>query len=85
MATQLTMLDLVKAVSATARTDTEVVATVVYLVNSGAVRLCGSFRGARFDLEEVGMTAAAVGASRSSRSNFPDAADRYSAKAWMRA
>lgn len=59
MGTQLTMLDLVQAVSAYARTDAEVVATVVYLVNSGAVRLCGNFRGARFDLDEVGLTAAA--------------------------
>ena len=59
MRTQLTMLDLVQAVSTSARTDAEVVATVVYLVNSGAVRLCGNFRGARFDLDEVGMTAAA--------------------------
>jgi hypothetical protein len=59
MGTQLTMLDLVQAVSASARTDAEVVATVVYLVNSGAVRLCGNFRGARFDLDEVGLTAAA--------------------------
>jgi hypothetical protein len=59
MGTQLTMLDLVQAVSAHARTDAEVVATVVCLVNSGAVRLCGNFRGARFDLDEVGMTAAA--------------------------
>jgi len=59
MGTQLTMLDLVQAVSANARTDAEVVATVVYLVNSGAVRLGGNFRGARFDLDEVGMTAAA--------------------------
>jgi len=59
MGTQLTMLDLVQAVSASARTDAEVVATVVYLVNSGAVRLCGNFRGARFDLDEAGLTAAA--------------------------
>ena len=59
MGTQLTMLDLVQAVSASARTDAEVVATVVFLVNSGSVRLCGNFRGARFDLDEVGLTAAA--------------------------
>jgi len=59
MGTQLTMLDLVQAVAAHARTDAEVVATVVYLVNSGRVRLCGNFRGARFDLDEVGLTAAA--------------------------
>jgi hypothetical protein len=53
------MLDLVKAVSENATTEAEVVATVVHLVNSGLVRLCGNFRGARFDLETVGMTAAA--------------------------
>ena len=59
MALQTTMLDLVKAVSENATTEAEVVATVVHLVNSGLVRLCGNFRGARFDLETVGMTAAA--------------------------
>lgn len=53
MANDITLLDLVSAVSEYARTDTEVVATVVHLVNSGAVRLCGTFRGARFDLESV--------------------------------
>jgi len=58
MALQLTMLDLVKAVSATATTDAEVVATVAYLVNSGAVQLCGNFRGARIDLDGAAMTAA---------------------------
>jgi len=58
MTLQLTMLDLVRAVSAAARTDTEVVATVAYLVNSGTVRLCGSFRGARIDLDGAAMTAA---------------------------
>jgi hypothetical protein len=52
------MLDLVKAVSATATTDAEVVATVAYLVNSGTVRLCGSFHGARIDLDGAAMTAA---------------------------
>jgi hypothetical protein len=30
-----------------AKNDEEVVATVVYLINSGRVRLCGSFAGAR--------------------------------------
>ena len=37
-----------------ADTDDETVATVVYLVNSGLVQLCGNFRGARFDLETTG-------------------------------
>jgi hypothetical protein len=48
------MLELVEAVSEYAETDTETVATVVHLVNSGLVRLCGNFRGARFDLEPTG-------------------------------
>ena len=51
MAQHLTLLDLVVAVSEYARSEGEVVATVVHLVNSGAVRLCGSFRGARFDVD----------------------------------
>ncbi len=50
MTRNTTLLDLVTAVSDHARSDAEVVATVVYLVNSGRVRLCGTFRGARFDL-----------------------------------
>jgi hypothetical protein len=60
MGRQTTLLDLVKAVSEYAQTDAEVVATVVHLVNSGMVQLCGNFRGARFDLESVGMTATAA-------------------------
>jgi hypothetical protein len=59
MALQLTMLDLVRAVSAAAKTDTEVVATVAYLVNSGKVQLCGNFRGARIDLKGARISAAA--------------------------
>jgi len=59
MALEITMLDLVTAVSESATTEAEVVATVVHLVNSGIVQLCGNFRGARFDLDEVGMSAAA--------------------------
>ena len=58
MATKSTLLELVKGVSDYAETDTEVVATVVYLVNSGRVQLCGTFRGARFDLETTGATVA---------------------------
>ena len=56
MALRSTLLELVKAVSDYAETDTEVVAAVVYLVNSGQVQLCGNFRGARFDLEATGET-----------------------------
>ena len=60
MTRQTTLLELVKAVSEFASTDAEVVATVVYMVNSGTVQLCGNFRGARFDLESVGLTATAA-------------------------
>jgi hypothetical protein len=53
MARDTTMLDLMLAVSEHARNEAEVIATVVYLVNSGKVRLCGTFKGARFDLRAV--------------------------------
>ena len=59
MALRLTLLDLVKAVSETAATEDEVAATAAHLVNSGIVQLCGNFRGARFDLDELGLSAAA--------------------------
>ena len=45
-----TLLDLVQTVSEYAQTDAEVVATVVELINSGKVRLCGNFAGARVQL-----------------------------------
>jgi hypothetical protein len=45
-----TLLDLVRIVSEFATSDGEVVAAVVYLINSGKVRLCGTFAGARIDL-----------------------------------
>ncbi len=47
-----TLLDLVAAVAEQARNEAELVATVVYMVNSGAVRLCGALAGARFELDE---------------------------------
>ena len=50
MARSVTLLDLVRVVSQYARSEAEVIATVVYMVNSGAVRLGGTFRGARIDL-----------------------------------
>jgi hypothetical protein len=53
MARNVTLLDLVSAVTEYARSDTEVIATVVYMVNRGDVRLCGTFKGARFDLTVV--------------------------------
>jgi hypothetical protein len=49
----VTLLDLVAAVSHFARTETELLATVVHLVNSGKVTLGGNFRGARFACEDV--------------------------------
>ena len=45
-----TLLNLVQAVSEYARTDAEVVATVVALINSDRVRLCGNFAGAHIHL-----------------------------------
>jgi hypothetical protein len=60
MALNITLLDLVSAVAQSARSDAEIVATVVHMVNSGQVRLCGTFRGARFDLDSVKPRSAAV-------------------------
>jgi hypothetical protein len=57
MARNVTLLDLVVAVARYARTDAELVATVVYLVNSDRVRLCGNFRGAHFDSTETSRAA----------------------------
>jgi hypothetical protein len=50
MARKVTMLDLISAVSEFARNEAELVATVVWMVNSGSVQLRGSFAGARFEL-----------------------------------
>ncbi|MCW5889970.1 MAG: hypothetical protein KIT14_05400 [bacterium] len=56
MGHEVTLLDLVTAVGEAARSEEEVVATIVHLVNSGAVRLCGNFRGVRFDTNSVADT-----------------------------
>ena len=53
--TRTTLLDLVTAISSVTDSETEVIATVAHLVNSGRVMLCGNFRGARFDLTELGV------------------------------
>ncbi len=53
MAAQVTLLALIAALAEQAQSEEEVVAAVVHLVNSGAVRLGGSFRGARFDLRRA--------------------------------
>lgn len=52
MLRETTLLELVMAVSCYARSEAETLATVVHLVNSGAVRLCGTFRDTRFDLDD---------------------------------
>jgi hypothetical protein len=44
---QYTLLDLVQSVNRFAKNDTELVATVAHLINSGRVRLCGNFAGAK--------------------------------------
>jgi len=59
MPLRCTLLDLVTAISEFADSEAEVIATVVYLVNSDRVQLCGNFRGAHFDLETLGATVAA--------------------------
>ena len=53
MVIDMTLLDLVNAVSVYARSEAEVISTVVYMVNSGHVRLCGNFKGSRFDLRSL--------------------------------
>ena len=59
MPLRCTLLDLVTAISEVADSEAEVVATVVYLVNSDRVQLCGNFRGAHFDLGTLGAPVAA--------------------------
>jgi hypothetical protein len=65
MATQYitTLLTLVQAVNEYARSDAETVATIAYLINSGTVRLCGTFAGARIDLSTPASTAPACSPS----------------------
>ena len=47
---ECTLLDLVHSVSEVTSDEREIVATVVHLLRSGRVRLCGNFRGQRLDL-----------------------------------
>jgi len=49
MAANSTLLALVDALARHGRSEAEIIAIVVYMVNSGHVRLCGIFSGARFD------------------------------------
>ena len=53
MAPHVTMQDLVSAVSENAKSEAEVVATVVHMVNAGLVSLEGKLKGARFDLRAL--------------------------------
>jgi hypothetical protein len=53
MARRVTLLELVNAVAEYSSSDAELIATVVYMVNQGHVRLCGTFKGARFDLSTL--------------------------------
>src|SRR5690242_11313953 len=53
MARNITLLDIVNAVAEYSRSEAELIATVVYMVNEGHVRLCGTFKGSRFDLTSV--------------------------------
>jgi hypothetical protein len=47
---QSTLLALVRTLSSFIDNDREVIAIVTYLVNSGQVRLCGTFAGATIEL-----------------------------------
>lgn len=57
MTPKVTLLDLVAAVGDEARSEAELIATVVHMVNAGLVQLVGNFRGARFDLETLASAA----------------------------
>jgi len=52
MRRDVTMLELMTVLTERTRTEAEAIATIVHMVNSGAVRLCGTFSGARIDLGE---------------------------------
>jgi hypothetical protein len=54
-----TLLDLVAAVSSSAHSEADAIATVVHPVSSGRAILCGTFRGARFVRAEAGASNAA--------------------------
>ena len=53
----VTLLDVVTAVSEYARDERELIAAVVWMVNSGQIRLGGSFRGAHFDVNATARRA----------------------------
>jgi hypothetical protein len=53
MVRNVTLLDLVNVVAGHTRSEAELIATVAYMVNRGHVRLCGNFKGSRFDLSTL--------------------------------
>jgi len=52
-AIECTLLDLLQCVNNVTENDQEATAVVVRLVNSGRVRLCGTFAGAKIKLPET--------------------------------
>lgn len=48
----ITLLELVQAVSRVTPDEREVVATVVYMLRTGRVRLCGNFRGELIEIDD---------------------------------
>ena len=54
-----TLLGLVQAINDISANDSETVATIAYLVNSGKVRLCGNFAGAKIGLATLAASARA--------------------------
>jgi hypothetical protein len=50
MPRNVTLLELVNAVAEHTRSEAELIATVAHMVNRGPCRLCGNFKGQRFDL-----------------------------------
>jgi hypothetical protein len=53
-----TLLELIKSVNAFTEDDREVAVVVAHLVNSGRVRLCGNFAGAKIRLSPERSTPA---------------------------
>jgi hypothetical protein len=68
--TKTTLLELIDAISDFAATEAELVATVVYVVNSGKVVLNGTFRGCTFALDDPAL-ASGPSRSRSFRGGRP--------------
>jgi hypothetical protein len=57
MTNHVTLLELVTTIMEHTVSEAELLATVVHLVNSGAVRLGGNFRGATFALDDAPVPA----------------------------